>query len=124
MSDPRFFVALGAVAVAGLVALWAHRRERRRAVRAPLDLTGVDGRVVFFSDAACTRCDIVRSHFEALSAEFVEIAYDRDPEAHRRIGVTGVPLVVIRDDEGAEVRRLAGVMPKARLAAVLPRDGR
>lgn len=104
-----------------MVAWWARTAERRRAGRAPLDLQGIDGRVVFFSDATCTRCDIVRVHLESLGAEFVEIAYDRDPETHRRVGVTGVPLLVIRDADGREVRRFAGVMPKARLALALDR---
>lgn len=122
MTDPRFLAAIGALAIAVAVAFAAHRRERRRAIRARLDLDGVDGRVIFFSDVTCTRCDIVRSHLEALDAEFTEIAYDREPEVHRRVGVTGVPLVVIRDSAGAEVRRFAGVMPKARLAFALGRE--
>jgi predicted DsbA family dithiol-disulfide isomerase len=123
MSDPRLLAAIGAVAVALVVAFMANRRERRRAIHAPLDLGGVEGRIVFFSDATCTRCDIVRAHLETIGGDFTEIAYDREPEAHRRIGVTGVPLVVIRDERGIEVRRFAGVMPRARLARALGRDG-
>jgi predicted DsbA family dithiol-disulfide isomerase len=119
MTDPRVLVTVCALVAAFAFAFWAHRRDRRRAVRAPLDLGGVDGRVLFFSDAACTRCDIVRSHLEALGATFTEIAYDREPDAHRRIGITAVPLVVVRDESGAEVRRFAGVMPKARLALAI-----
>ena len=124
MSDPRLVVVVAAIAVAVLVALTAHRRERRRAIRARLDLGGLEGRVIFFSDATCARCDIVRSHLEALAVEFTEIAYDREPEVHRRVGVTGVPLVVVRDAAGTEVRRFAGVMPKARLAVAIGRDQR
>ena len=124
MSDPRLLAAAAAIAVALMVAVWAHRGERRRAVRARLDLAGIDARVVFFSDVTCARCDIVRSHLEALDAEFTEIAYDREHEVHRRVGVTGVPLVVIRDATGAEVRRFAGAMTKARLALALGRERR
>lgn len=123
MSDlaVRLLVGGGAVVVAAAIALWAHRGERRRALRVPLDLSGIDGSVVFFSDVTCTRCDIVRVHLESLGVEFTEVAYDQDPETHRRAGVTAVPLVVVRDDDGGEVRRLAGVMPKARLAMALGR---
>jgi hypothetical protein len=124
MSDPRLLVAVGAIVFALLVAVWAHRGERRRAVRSRLDLEGIDGRIVFFSDVTRTRCDIVRAHLEALEVEFTEVAYDREPEVHRRVGVTGVPLVVIRDADGAEIRRFAGVMPQARLAIALGRDRR
>lgn len=120
-SDPRLIVAAVAVGAALLVAIWAHRRERRRAQRSVLDLTGLEGRVLFFTDATCTRCDIVRAHLEGLGVEFTEIVYGVDPATHRRVGVTGVPLLVIRDRDGAEVHRFAGVMPKARLAAALPR---
>jgi thioredoxin-like negative regulator of GroEL len=54
--------------------------------------------------------------------DFTEVAYDQEPEVHQRVGVTGVPLVVIRDAAGVEVRRFAGVMPKARLAVALGRE--
>jgi len=119
MSDPRVFAIAGATLVALLIALWGHRRDRRRAVRSPLDLSGVDGRVVFFSDATCRRCDIVRAHLEALEATFTEIAYDTDPETHRSVGVTGVPLVVFRSESGVEERRFVGAVPKSRLALAL-----
>lgn len=119
---PGVIAAVAALAGALGVAWWARTAERRRAGRVSLDLEGIEGRVVFFSDANCTRCDIVRAHLESLDAEYVEIAYDRDPETHRRVGVTGVPVVVIRDADGREVRRFAGVMPKSRLAIALGRD--
>lgn len=119
----QLIVVAVAVAVAMLIAVIAHRAERRRATRAPLDLSGIDGSVLFFSDITCTRCDIVRAHLEGLEAEFTEIAYDRDPDLHRRVGVTGVPLVVVRDDGGSEVVRFGGVMSKSRLAAGLKLSG-
>lgn len=118
--DERLLLIGGALAIAVGLAHLARGRERRRAASAPLNLAGIDGRVVFFSDAVCARCDIVRVHLEALGADFTEIAYDEHPDLHRQVGVTGVPLVVIRDEAGAEVRRFAGVAPKARLAAALP----
>ena len=119
MSDPRIIAVAVALVIALGVAAWARRRERRRAVSAPLDLSGLRGRVLFFSDATCTRCDIVRAHLDGLGAEYTEIAYDRDPDTHRRVGVTGVPLVEVRDDDGNEVRRFAGAMPRTRLAMAL-----
>jgi predicted DsbA family dithiol-disulfide isomerase len=121
MGDPRFVALAAAVMVALAVAWWARRRDRRGAIRARLDLTGIEGRVVFFSDATCARCDVVRARLEAIGVPFTEIGYDRDPEVHRQVGVTAVPLVVVRDATGAEERRFAGVVPRARLAAVIGR---
>lgn len=121
MTDLVVRLVLIAVVVAAAtgVASWARRRERRRALRAPLDLTDLDGDILFFSDAVCSRCDVMRARLVALGVEFHEIAYDRDPETHRRVGVTGVPLVVVRDATGVEVRRFAGVPGRARLALAL-----
>lgn len=118
MSDLALRLVVMGVAVGAAVgvASWARRRERRRALRAPLDLTGLDGEVLFFSDAMCSRCDVMRDRLVALGVEFHEIAYDRDPATHRRVGITGVPLVVVRDGTGREVRRFAGVPGRARLA--------
>lgn len=111
---------VAAILVAALaVAFVARHREQRRARRSPLDLRGLSGTVVFFSDTACFRCRIVRSRLDAVGVEYTEVAYDREPEVHRRVGVIGVPLVVIRDEAGSEVRRFAGVVSKARLAAGL-----
>lgn len=117
MSDlaVRLLVVGGAAAVALGVALFAKRAERRRARRAPLDLSGIEGRVLFFTDAACRRCDVMRRRLEEAGAPFTEVRYDREPELHRRVGITGVPLVVVRDEEGNETARLAGVVSRRRL---------
>jgi predicted DsbA family dithiol-disulfide isomerase len=119
MSEPaiRAIVVAVVVVVALGIAGFTRTRERHRAARSPVDLTGIEGRVVLFSDVACSRCDIVRAHLEGIGAPFTEVAFDADPDAVRRSGVTGVPLVVIRDAAGREVTRFAGVVPKARLAA-------
>ena len=77
-----------------------------------------DGREVLLTHAGVTRPQL-----DALGVDFTEVAYDREPDVHRRVGVTGVPLLVIRDETGQEVRRFAGVMPKARLALALVRGG-
>lgn len=115
----RFLVVAAVLSVALGVAGIAHQLSRLRAGRAPLSLEGLEGRVLFFTDSQCTRCDVVRAHLDALSADYVEIPYDQEPETHQRVGVTGVPLLVVRDREGREVRRFAGVISKARLSAAL-----
>jgi len=114
---------LAAIAVMSAVAFaWgANRAVRHRAVRAPLDLSGVTGRIVFFSDVACRRCPGVR---EALSGvEFEEIRYGDDPERFRATGAPAVPLVVVRGADGAEVGRIAGEVRERELRALLRRAG-
>ena len=104
----RVLVALAIVAI-GLGATAVVRiRERRRAALAPLDLTGVSGRVLLFTDSACRRCDAARLALESAGVEFREIAYQHEPDLMRRVGVTGVPLIVGRRVDGAEVGRIAG----------------
>lgn len=110
----RALVVLLVVGGGFAAALAARAIERRRVGSTSLDLAGLTEGVLFFSDSACRRCDIVRDRLDDVDAAYVEIRYDEQPETHRRVGVTGVPLVVIR--EGDEVTRLAGVVSRRRLA--------
>lgn len=113
----------GAVLVVAAAAYLGHRRERHAAGSAPLSLHGVGGSVLFFTDAACKRCDVMRDRLLTLGAAFDEIAYDREPEVHSRVGVIGVPLLVVRDNAGRVVDRAAGVVSLRRLARLLSHAG-
>ena len=117
-------VALVVVAV-GIVlgGAWLGRNHQRRHVtRSPLRLDEVEGRVLFFTDVACRRCDLVRDRLVALNAAFSEIAFNHQPDLHRAIGVTGVPLLVVRDDSGAIAYRIAGVASVRRIRRALSRS--
>lgn len=113
-----------AVGVIFLVARLGHGRERRNATTSQLRLDDVEGSVLFFSDAACRRCDLVRDRLESIGADFVEIAFNHEPDLQRAIGVTGVPLLVIRDEGGTIVGRIAGVASAKRIGRVLARSRR
>ena len=120
----------GGVVVAGIAILsavafaWgANRLVRRRAVTARLDLTGIEGRVVFFSDTACRRCPAVREALTAAGAGFEEVRYGDDPDRFRATGAPAVPLVVVRDEHGGEVGRIAGEVRPRELDALLKRAG-
>jgi len=116
---------LAALAVASAlgVALSANRWARRRAERAPLRLDRVEGRVVFFSDAACRRCPPARQVLDEAGVAFEEVAYDQDPDRFRAIGAPAVPLVVVRGVDGAEVGRIVGAVRSRDLGALLRRAG-
>ncbi len=110
-----------AVGVVLGVAHLGRRRERRDAMTSPLRLDDIEGAVLFFSDVACKRCDLVRARLESVGADFVEVAFNHEPDLQRAVGVTGVPLLVIRDDTGAIVERIAGVASARRIARALAR---
>jgi glutaredoxin len=123
MSEPiaRFALALGATALALGVALSARAAERRRAAAGPLDLSGIEGRLVLFTAAGCRRCAQARAALADAGVEFVEVAFDQDPDRVQAVGVTAVPLLVGRDSTGAEVGRIAGRIGRRSLARLLSR---
>lgn len=123
MSEPiaRFALALGATAIALGVALSARAAERRRAAAGPLDLSGIAGRLILFTAAGCRRCAQARAALAGAGVEFVEVAFDRDPDRVQAVGVTAVPLLVGRDSTGAEVGRIAGRIGRRSLARLLSR---
>ncbi len=123
MSDATLRIAAAAVVTGAVVgvALRARVIERRRAAAAPLDLAGFPGRLLFFSDAGCRRCDQARVVLEEAGVEFVEAAFDREPARLRAAGVTAVPLLVGRDGAGREVGRIAGRIGRRSLARLLAR---
>ncbi len=125
MADPwvRALIGLGAVAAAVGVGFGARVASRRRIEVRPLDLTGIEGRVVFFSDAACLRCDEARAELQDAGVAFEEVAYDAHPGRLQAAGVTAVPLIVVRAPDGGEVGRIAGRVDPRRLRRLLARSG-
>ncbi|MEE9298074.1 MAG: glutaredoxin domain-containing protein [Acidimicrobiia bacterium] len=116
---PRVALVGGALGVALLVAAAARSRDRRNVLRTALHLTGVEGRILFFSDSVCSRCDAVRAELDRLGVDYREISYSDSPDLQRRVGVIGVPLVVVRDADGVELARLAGKVSRRRLRSAV-----
>jgi len=125
MADPVVRVVIGVAAAGAAVgfALVAWRAERRRALRVPLSLSGIDGRVVLFSDAGCARCDQARRALETIGKPYEEIAYDEQPGLVTAAGVEGVPLIVVRRPDGSEAGRMAGKVTPRRLRRLLAAAG-
>ncbi len=115
----RLVIVAATLAVAGGLAYVAHRRTARRMEVAPVDLSGFGGRVLFFSDAACRRCPVVRDLLDELGVDYAEFSYGEHPEGMRAAGITAVPLVVVRDEAGGEVGRIAGRPGVRRLRRLL-----
>jgi hypothetical protein len=116
----RLLVVGGVAALAALVAGLAQFRARRRRIP-DIDVTGFEGRILFFTERSCLSCDTVR----ALLAPFevAEYRYEDDPQRLAGAGIAAVPVVVIRDGAGVVVDRIAGVPSMRRLVAGLRRAG-
>jgi glutaredoxin len=125
MSDPLLgiVVVLTAVAVA-LGSAWLFRRmERRRVHQAPLDLTALTSAVTLFSDAVCSRCDAARDALVESGVDFEELRFDHHRDLVEAVGVTGVPLIVARDPDGAEIGRIVGKPSRRALRRLLAEVG-
>ncbi|HUG74103.1 MAG TPA: glutaredoxin domain-containing protein [Acidimicrobiia bacterium] len=110
MSEPvvRVLVVAAAIAVAIGVALGFRLNERRRVAKAPLDLGSLRSAVTLFSDAGCANCDQARAALVAEGVNFEEFRYDHHKDVFATVGVSGVPLIVVKDQAGDEVGRIAG----------------
>ncbi|WKZ83302.1 MAG: hypothetical protein QY307_03430 [Acidimicrobiia bacterium] len=118
--------ALGRVALAGValaiglgIAWWGRAGERRRLSRADLDLSAFDARVLLFTAERCSRCERARRLLRGSGMVFREVAFELEPERFRGAGVGGVPLLVVRDESGAEMGRLAGRMSRRSVRRLL-----
>jgi glutaredoxin len=114
-------VVAGATAAALGVALVFRRRERSRVRHGALDLSRLSAAVTLFTDVGCRRCDQTRAMLIEEGVEFEEFRFDHHPEVHRAVGVTGVPLLVVKGADGTEVGRIAGKATRRELRRLLAR---
>lgn len=117
MTEPtvRILVVAMAIVVALGVAVLFRVRERRKAQRGLLDLTSLESPITLFSDAGCRTCDAARAALETAGIAFEEFRHDHHADVFERVGVTAVPLIVRRGDDGSEVSRIAGAVTAAGL---------
>jgi glutaredoxin len=112
----RLVIAGVAIGVVIVVAAWGRASERRRSATSDLNLAGIEGSVLFFTDAACLRCAVVRDRLDELGVEYSEIAFNHEPELQASIGVQGVPQVVVRAGDGSIAARLVGSVSRRQLS--------
>ncbi|MCJ7725050.1 MAG: hypothetical protein MUP76_01485 [Acidimicrobiia bacterium] len=107
-------VASGAVLIAA-AAFLRQRLAADRAAARPVDLAGIVGSVLFFSEASCRSCDSARARLQDFGVEFTEIRFEERPDAHLSAGVESVPLIVVRADDGSVVGQIVGNPSRRRL---------
>ena len=109
----RIGLVLLVVAIAAGVAMMG----RRRAYHPPVDIAGLGlppGLVVFTS-TTCRRCKEVLAAAKSLEVPLREVTYELEPDLQERVGVTGVPLTLVVDAEGALKTQIAGAASARRL---------
>jgi len=108
----RVVVVVAFLVVSSAVAFVARRGIAF--VRHPVQGSGLEPGVTLFTSITCDSCDRARASLEALDVAFEDVAYERDPGEFERLGVTGVPtiLIVAQSGKGWVVR---GHPPRARL---------
>jgi hypothetical protein len=119
----RLVLVGGIAAAAAAAGYGANRLRARRAASAPVDVSGLAGRLLLFTEHYCASCTAVRSMLEEAGAGFEEIRYEESPEMHRRAGVASVPLLVARDAGGVVTGRIAGRASKRALRRLLEAAG-
>lgn len=101
LDDPlilRVVVVVGFLGVALAVAFVARRGIAF--VRHPFRAQGLAAGVTLFTSETCDACRRARVSLTELEAEFVELSYEAHPGEFDRLGITGVPSIVILDHEG------------------------
>jgi glutaredoxin len=75
--------------------------------------------VTLFSDAGCANCDQARAALVAEGVAFEEFRHDHHEDVFATVGVSGVPLIVVKDEAGQEVGRIAGRVSRRTLKRLL-----
>lgn len=86
------------VVVAFLVVSTALALVARRGiafVRHRIDASDLEPGVTLFTSMTCDSCDRARETLEALDVPFEEVSYEGHPDEFERLGVTGVPTILM-----------------------------
>jgi glutaredoxin len=110
MSEPlvRVILVVGIVLAAAAIARIAFILRAHRAAAARVDVSGLTGRVILFTESSCPTCTAARSALEASGVPYEEVSYSERPDELRAAGVEAVPLIVVRDPAGAVIGQMAG----------------
>ena len=94
----RIVVVVSFLAVSLSIA-WVARRGIAF-VRHPFDASGMEPGVTIYTSATCDACARARSSLDELDVDFDEVVYEARPEEFERLGITGVPSIVIVAPDG------------------------
>jgi len=116
-------VALTTVLV-GWIGSWMRRRSHEGgAIEDPALFEDIPERILFFTTTCCPSCDAARVRLIDSEVAFREIGYGDAAELHTAAGVTGVPLILVRAQNGGVVGRIAGKPSKWALQRLFRRVG-
>ena len=115
IDDPvviRLLVVVAFLSVSSAVAFVARRGIAF--ARHPVAVAGLEPGIRLFTSITCDSCGRARAALDELDVGFEEIAYERDPDEFERLGVTGVPTILIVE-AGGKAWVVRGHPPRARL---------
>jgi glutaredoxin len=105
-------VVVGAIAAVALVVVWLLRRRAQR-TGSPVDVTDlVTGRAaVVFTKDDCRTCVRTLERLRSLEIPVVQIRAEEHPGELASRAITGVPVTVIVDEDGASRGQFRGLPP-------------
>ncbi len=131
----RILIAVAVLAACGSVAVVFERRRQasgapvrdpypipRQLTRADFPSPDAPWLVALFSSTTCDGCAAMREKVLAIAtAEVaaVEVSFQADREIHERYGISGVPMVLVADQEGVVRRAFLGAVSATDLWAAV-----
>lgn len=68
-------------------------------------------KLIKFEQPNCNPCALVSNYLDSKSVTYERINVVDDPEKASSFGIMGVPVTILLDDNGNEVRRVIGFKP-------------
>jgi thioredoxin 1 len=65
-------------------------------------------KLIKFEQPNCNPCKLVSNYLDSKSVEYERINVVDEPEKASEFGIMGVPVIILLDDSGNEVKRLVG----------------
>lgn len=70
-------------------------------------------KLIKFEQPDCNPCSIVSSYLDSKSISYEKINVLEEPYKASEFGIMGVPVTVLINDHGEEIKRVIGFNPKA-----------
>lgn len=115
----RALLAVGALIVAGVVALVITRLTKPPHPTLVVQPDGDRPGVVLFTSLECVSCKDTITLLRGKGVVFREITHELEPQRFEAWQVLAVPLAVVLDEQGSIVDAITGVPPLRRLTRAL-----
>ncbi|QIG62578.1 NrdH-redoxin family protein [Sporosarcina phage Lietuvens] len=67
----------------------------------------------------CPACTMMQQALDSAGIEYMAVDIAEQPEAIEQYGVTSIPVMIVNDADGSEVKRLTGFRPVTIIADLL-----